>query len=122
MSRLGVRSESLTPLAGEKRHGALSIPAPSNEQYMMPDVVARDAQLQVRLRVQFLGRDVVLPSLSVMASGPAHDPNLNALLVEALKKGSSCSQPEHLQPSIPSRHTKAARLGARATHTSKQSS
>ena len=33
----------------------------------MPDVV--DAQL----RLQFLGRDVMLPS--VMASDPAHDPN-----------------------------------------------
>ena len=43
---------------------------------IMPDVV--DAQL----RLQFLGRDVVLPS--VMASDPAHDPN--ALPVEALKK------------------------------------
>ena len=42
----------------------------------MPDVV--DAQL----RLQFLGRDVMLPS--VMASDPAHDPN--ALPVEALKK------------------------------------
>ena len=45
---------------------------------IMPDVV--DAQLQVRL--QFIGRDVMLPS--VMASDPAHDPN--ALPVEALKK------------------------------------
>ncbi len=43
---------------------------------IMPDVV--DAQL----RLQFLGRDVMLPS--VMASDPAHDPN--ALPVEALKK------------------------------------
>jgi hypothetical protein len=42
----------------------------------MPDVV--DAQL----RLQFLGRDVMLPS--VMASDPADDPN--ALPVEALKK------------------------------------
>ena len=42
----------------------------------MPDVV--DAQL----RLQFLGRDVMLPS--VMASDHAHDPN--ALPVEALKK------------------------------------
>ena len=42
----------------------------------MPDVV--DAQL----RLQFLGRDEMLPS--VMASDPAHDPN--ALPVEALKK------------------------------------
>ena len=53
---------------------ALGISAPSNEH--MPDVV--DAQL----RLQFLGRDVMLPS--VMASDPAHDPN--ALPVEALKK------------------------------------
>ncbi len=44
----------------------------------MPDVV--DAQL----RLQFLGRDVMLPPASVMASDPAHDPN--ALPVEALKK------------------------------------
>jgi hypothetical protein len=43
---------------------------------IMPDVV--DAQL----RLQFLGRDVMLPS--VMASDPAHDPN--ALPVEAVKK------------------------------------
>ncbi len=43
---------------------------------IVPDVV--DAQL----RLQFLGRDVTLPS--VMASDPAHDPN--ALPVEALKK------------------------------------
>ena len=43
---------------------------------IMPDVV--DAQL--RLRLQFLGRDAMLPS--VMASDPAHDPN--ALPVEAL--------------------------------------
>jgi hypothetical protein len=43
---------------------------------IMPDVV--DAQL----RLQFLGRDVMLPS--VMASDPTHDPN--ALSVEALKK------------------------------------
>ena len=42
---------------------------------IMPDVV--DAQF----RLQFLGRDVMLPS--VMASDPAHDPN--ALPVEALK-------------------------------------
>ncbi len=42
----------------------------------MPDVV--DAQL----RLQFLGRDVMLPS--VMASDPAHDPN--TFPVEALKK------------------------------------
>ncbi len=41
---------------------------------IVPDVV--DAQL----RLQFLGRDVVPPS--VMASDPAHDPN--ALPVEAL--------------------------------------
>ena len=43
---------------------------------IMPDVV--DAQL----RLQFLGRDVMLPS--VMASDPAHDPN--TFPVEALKK------------------------------------
>ncbi len=57
---------------------ALSISAPLNEHNgsMMPDVV--DAQL----RLQFIGRDVMLPS--VMASDPAHDPN--ALPVEALKK------------------------------------
>ncbi len=42
----------------------------------MPDVV--DAQL----RLQFLGRDVMLPS--VMASDPAHDPN--TFPVEALEK------------------------------------
>lgn len=42
----------------------------------MPDVV--DAQL----RLQFLCRDVMLPS--VMASDPAHDPN--TFPVEALKK------------------------------------
>ena len=42
---------------------------------IMPDVV--DAQL----RLQFLGRDAMLPS--VMASDPAHDPN--ALPVGALK-------------------------------------
>ncbi len=42
----------------------------------MPDVV--DAQL----RLEFLGRDVMFPS--VMASDPAHDPK--ALPVEALKK------------------------------------
>ncbi len=48
---------------------------------IMPDVV--DAQL----RLQFLGRDVMLPS--VMASDPAHDPN--ALPVEALNSyHSSC--------------------------------
>ncbi len=41
---------------------------------IMPDVV--DAQL----RLQFLGRDVMLPS--VMASDPAHDPN--TFSVEAL--------------------------------------
>ena len=46
---------------------------------IMPDVV--DAQL----RLQFLGRDVMLPS--VMASDPAHDPN--ALPVEALTMVSS---------------------------------
>ncbi len=46
---------------------------------IMPDVV--DAQLQVRL--QFIGRDVMLPS--VMASDPAHD-HPNALPVEALNK------------------------------------
>ena len=45
----------------------------------MPDVVDASAQL----RLQFLGRDVMLPS--VMASDPAHDPN-DALPVEALKK------------------------------------
>ncbi len=46
----------------------------------MPDVV--DAQL----RLQFLGRDVMLPSVMAMlvASDPAHDPN--ALPLEALKK------------------------------------
>ncbi len=44
----------------------------------MPGVV--DAQLQVRL--QFLDRDVMLPS--VMASDPDHDPS--AVPVEALKK------------------------------------
>ena len=43
---------------------------------IMPDVV--DAQL----RLQFLGRDVMLPSHGVMASDPAHDSN--ALPVEAL--------------------------------------
>ena len=43
---------------------------------IMPDVV--DAHWQLRL--QFLGRDVMLPS--VMASDPAHDPN--ALPVEAV--------------------------------------
>ena len=35
-------------------------------------------------RLQFLGRDVMLPS--VMASDPAHDPTRNALPVGALKK------------------------------------
>ena len=45
---------------------------------IMPDVV--DAQL----RLQFLGRDVMLPS--VMASDPAHWHDPNALPVEALKK------------------------------------
>ncbi len=44
----------------------------------MPDVA--DAQL----RLQFLGRDVMLPS--VMASDPAHDPNALPASVEALKK------------------------------------
>ena len=43
---------------------------------IMPHVV--DAQL----RLQFLGRDEMLPS--VMASDPAHDPN--TFPVEALKK------------------------------------
>ncbi len=51
---------------------------------IMPDVV--DAQLRLR----FLGRDVMLPS--VMASDPAHDESMDptrnhdALPVEALKK------------------------------------
>ena len=49
---------------------------------IMPDVV--DAQL----RLQFLGRDVMLPSVTYihwhLASDPAHDPN--ALPVEALKE------------------------------------
>ena len=44
---------------------------------IMPDVV--DAQL----RLQFLGRDVMLQVPSVMASDHAHDPN--APPVEALK-------------------------------------
>ena len=44
----------------------------------MPDFV--DAQL----RLQFLGRDVLLPS--VMASDPAHHPNAPQVPVEALKK------------------------------------
>ncbi len=42
---------------------------------IMPDVV--DAQL----RLQFLGRDMMLPS--VMASDPAHDPNALPVTVEA---------------------------------------
>ena len=37
-----------------------------------------------QLRLQFLGRDVMVPSVIMMASDPAHDPN--ALPVEALKK------------------------------------
>ncbi len=76
----------------------------------MPDVV--DAQL----RLQFLGRDVTLPSHGVMASDPAHDPNIFQVPVEALKKPHvlSTSNPLAAFPS----HTKAAR--ARATH--KQSS
>ena len=49
---------------------------------IMPDVVLRVVDAQLRL--QFLGRDVMLPSVPVMASDPAHDPN--ALPVEALKK------------------------------------
>ena len=47
---------------------------------IMPDVV--DAQL----RLQFLGRDVMLPS--VMASDPAHDPN--ALPVLGANRPASC--------------------------------
>ena len=59
---------------------------------IMPDVV--DAQL----RLQFLGRDVMLPS--VMASDPAHDPS--ALPVEALKKPHVLSiyNPARLVPKI----------------------
>ena len=45
---------------------------------IMPGVVG------AQLRLQFLGRDVMLPS--VMASDPAHDHDPNALPVEALKK------------------------------------
>ena len=89
---------------------ALSISAPSNEHtIVMPDVV--DAHWQLRL--QFLGRDVMLPS--VMASDPAHDPN--ALPVEALKKPHVLSISSYNPANVPS-HTKAAR--ARATR--KQSS
>ena len=44
----------------------------------MPDVV--DAQL----RLQFLGRDGMLPSVMASDSDPAHDPN--TFPVEALKK------------------------------------
>ncbi len=46
----------------------------------MPDHDVVDSQPELRL--QFLDRDVMLPS--VMASDPAHDPN--ALPVDALKK------------------------------------
>ena len=57
----------------------------------MPDDV------NAQLRLQFLGRDVMLPS--VMASDPAHDPN--AFPVEALKK-----------PHVLSIYNPAFRLGA----------
>jgi hypothetical protein len=62
----------------EKLERALSISAP--RMSIMPDVV--DAQL----RLQFLGRDVMLPSVMASDSDPAsaHDPN--APPVEALKK------------------------------------
>jgi hypothetical protein len=68
-------------------------------------------------RLQFLGRDVMLPN--VMASDPAHDPNLNALPVEALFKDSEASCSQHLQPSIqvPSHmwtHTNLKAVRARA--------
>ncbi len=78
----------------------------------MPDVVDASAQL----RLQFLGRDVTLPS--VMASDPAHDPN--ALPVEALKKPHVLSTDGIYNPAFlgSHHHTKAAR--ARATR--KQSS
>ena len=62
----------------EKR--ALGISAPSNEQ--MPDVVDAQCSPSFKVRLQFLGRDEMLPS--VMASDPAHDPN--TFPVEALKK------------------------------------
>ncbi len=45
---------------------------------IMPDVV--DAQP----RLQFLGRDAMLPSVMAIDPGPAHDPN--ALLAKTLKK------------------------------------
>ncbi len=48
---------------------------------IMPVMGIVDAQL----RLQFLGRDVMLPSAPVMASDPAHDPN-TLPVVEALKK------------------------------------
>jgi hypothetical protein len=60
----------------EKR--ALSISSQHPRMNIMPSVV--DAQL----RLQFLGRDEMLPS--VMASDPAHDPNTFPVIVEALKK------------------------------------
>jgi hypothetical protein len=51
----------------------LIIPAPSNE-HILPDVV--DAQLDVEVRLQFLGRDAMLPSVvatpSLSRSDPAH--------------------------------------------------
>ncbi len=63
---------------------------------VMMDIV--DAQL----RLQFLGRDVMLLSVPVMASDPAHDPN-TLPVVEALKKPHVLST-YSIQPSIPS-HT-----------------
>ncbi len=67
---------------------------------IMPVMDIVDAQL----RLQFLGRDVMLPSAPMMASDLAHDPN-TLPVVEALKKPHVLSTYSiHWQPtgSIPS--------------------
>jgi hypothetical protein len=85
----------------------------------MPDVRVVDSS-DVQLRLQFLGRDVMLPS--VMASDPAsaHDPNAlpvdssEALKTRNFDPEASCSQ--HLQPTIMIRSPSAAIVQKQREH------